>query len=552
MPQTPRISGAALRAAEVATRPAPVRALVAKLLKKDLGITAVLALDESQRAALPVSIRPLPARLGRRRGSEELGPLPIREWPRCGGHWAQAYRHGSLRPTEAARAALQAARALGARTPSMGPILTYDDDRALRAAALADERWKRDVPLGPLDGLPIVVKEEMAVAGLPRQLGSAGLPAEGEVRDGTIVARLRQAGAVILGSTPMTEFGMSPLGFNPHRTMPRNPHDERRLAGGSSTGTGVAVATGLVPVGIGADGGGSIRTPACFTGIFGIKPTFGLLSRMGGGLANSVSAFGPLGASVADLAAVLDACAGEDPDDELTESPVPLVAGSFWKATGQGVRGLRIGVEESEWAVASDDIARPGRHALRELEKAGAVLVPVTLPLARHTPAIGYLTIGLEELTLLRELRLSHEESLGPDLRITMRMLAEFGSQDYLDAQRLRAALRRQVAGLLRDVDVLALPTVGCTAPAATEEEARGGFVDPPVLDAACRFAFLANLAGLPAGTAPVGTASDGMPVGLQIVGDAWDDAAVLAVLAHLERMEVAQARKPAVTAASF
>jgi len=545
MPQTPRLSGAALRAVELVTRPGPIRAVVARLLRKDLGIDAAIGLPESARGPLPTSIRPWQARPLRDRPSAELGPLAIRPWPRCGGHWAEAYRHGRLRPTDAARAALAAARTLAARTPSMGPILGWDDDRALRAAAEADDRWKRDAPKSRLDGIPILIKEEMAVAGLPRQLGSAALPAEGEPRDGTIVARLRDAGAVILGNTPMTEFGLSPIGCNASRVMPRNPHDDRRVAGGSSTGSGVAVSTGLVPVAIGADGGGSIRTPACLTGVFGLKPTFGLLSRSGGGLANTVSAFGPIGASAADLAVLLDICAGEDPEDELTLGAPHPAPGAFWKATGQGVRGLRIGIDEEEWAAAPDEVTRPGRAALGELEKAGATLVPVDMPLARHVNAIGYLSIGLEELTLLREVRHAHMDELTIDLRMSMRALATFSAEDYLDGQRLRSGLRRQVADVLREVDVLALPTVGCTAPLVTDVEAREGFVDPPVLDALCRFAFLANLAGLPAGTAPVGTGADGMPVGLQIVGDAWDDPTVVAVLAHLERTEAASVRKP-------
>ena len=550
MPQTPRLSGMTLRAIDLATRPGPIGSFVSRLLRKDLGIVTALALDDSQRGGLPTSVRPLVARTDHGRPSEDLGALPIAaDWPRTGRTWTDRYRGGAWRPTDAARAALDAARVLAERPPGFGPVLTFDDDRALRAAAAADERWARDAPLGRLDGVPVLVKEEMAVEGLPSRLGSAVLPAEVSPRDGTIVARLRQAGAVVLGNTMMTEFGMSPIGCNPHRTMPRNPHDEHRVAGGSSTGSGVGVATGLVPVAIGADGGGSIRTPACLTGVFGVKPTFGRLSRMGGGLANSVSAFGPIGASTADLAALMDVCAGHDPEDELTFGAPALGPDELWRATGRGVRGLRIGVEQDEWAAAPGDIATPGHEALRALERAGATLVPVTIQLARHAAAIGYLTIGLEELTLLRGIRQLQMNELGVDLRMTMRALGRFSSDDYLDGQRLRAGLRRQVADVLCDVDVMALPTVGCTAPVVTDQQAREGFVDPPVLDALCRFAFLANLTGLPAATAPVGTATDGMPVGLQIVGDAWDEAGVLAVLAHLERLEVAKVRRPKVTA---
>jgi len=211
------------------------------------------------------------------------------------------------------------------------------------------------------------------------------------------------------------------------------------------------------------------------------------------------------------------------------------------------VKGLRIGVLEDEISAADVQIARACREALSALEKEGATLVPVTLRLARHAAAIGYLSIGLEAYAALLPQRLHDFASIGTDLQLLCRIMSTFRADDYLDAQRLRAGLRRDVAALLGDVDVLALPTTARTAPIVSDADVLGGMADTPELAAACRFAFLGNLTGLPAGTAPVGKDARGMPIGLQIMGDAWDEAGVLRVLAHLERTGVASVPRPAI-----
>src|SRR5262249_13970901 len=177
---------------------------------------------------------------------------------------------------------------------------------ALEEAAASTERWRSGNPRGPLDGVPCAVKEEAAVRGLPRCSGTAYVERSAREEDATFVARLRDAGAIVLGTTHMTEHGMTPLGANAMRTMPRNPHATDCVAGGSSTGSGVAVATGLVPFAIGCDGGGSIRTPAALNGVFGIKPTWGRVSREGDSASGSVAHVGPLASSTVDLARVLE------------------------------------------------------------------------------------------------------------------------------------------------------------------------------------------------------------------------------------------------------
>jgi aspartyl-tRNA(Asn)/glutamyl-tRNA(Gln) amidotransferase subunit A len=345
---------------------------------------------------------------------------------------------------------------------------------------------------------------------------------------------------VIIGQTPMTEFGLSPLGCNPHRRMPRNPHDPTRLAGGSSTGSAVAVATGVTPVSLGCDGGGSIRIPAALSGVFGLKPTFGRIPAVGLGLgATSVVHLGPLGVSSAELASFVEICSGAHDDDPISSLGPELAQGELTRALGRGVRGLRIGVDEAEWSAAAADIAGPCRSALAELEKAGAQLVPIRLQLAEHAAAIGYLTLGVEAYAVMNGLRLRHMDAMGLDVQLVLSGIDTFRPDDYIDGQRLRQGLRLETAEVLRNVDLIALPTTGRSAPPVTDEEARNGFLDPPLLDAMCRYAFLANLTGLPAVSVPVGEDRDGMPVGLQLIGDAWDEACVLQASAMLERVGV-------------
>jgi aspartyl-tRNA(Asn)/glutamyl-tRNA(Gln) amidotransferase subunit A len=542
------MSGALLRAVVGAVKKTPARLLVARVLRAQLGIDAVRALGPEARGPLPHSLAPVIARCDHARPSAGLGIPTVGDWPRSLDAMSRALASRRVSSEELTRRALLGARELATRSPSHGPLLEYDDERALAAAKDSDQRILAGRSRSPLEGVPVAIKEEIDVAGLPTRVGTGWMPRTPAATDSVPVRRLRDAGAVIIGTTPMTEYGMSPLGGNVHRNMPRNAHRADRLPGGSSSGSGVAVAMGIVPVALGADGGGSIRIPSALNGVFGIKPTFGRVPVVGHGVpgGSSVVHLGPLGASTHDLAVFLETTSGEDARDPASLGQPPLEPGELVAALGRGVEGLRIGVDESEWAAADSALAAIAREALHALEKSGAVLVPIGIRLAKHAAPIGYLTIGLETLSNLAEVRRDHFDELGADLQLLLSNLETFRPDDYLDAQRLRAELRREVATILGSVDVIALPTTATTAPPITDEEATGGFIDPRALDAMCRYAFLGNLTGCPAGTAPVGMDREGLPVGLQIVGDAWDEACVLQVLAELERSGAAQVVKPA------
>jgi Asp-tRNA(Asn)/Glu-tRNA(Gln) amidotransferase A subunit family amidase len=544
---TGRISGRALRALVSTARKTPAKYVLAKVLRAQLGIDAARALGADARGDLPFSTAPLLGRCEHRRASQELGIPTTGDWPRTTSAYERAFAARRLPPEELVERAITAARDLAGNKPSLGPILDFDDARAIEAAYESKKRIADGKARSALEGIPIAIKEEVMVEGLPTRVGTGFLPATPAHTDCVPVKRLRDAGAVIIGTTPMTEYGMSPLGGNPHRVMPRNAHRSDHLPGGSSSGSGVAVATGVVPVALGADGGGSIRIPAALNGVFGLKPTYGRVPVVGHGVVggSSVVHLGPIGASTHDLAVFLEATSGADPGDPSSLAQPPLEPGELVRAMGRGVRGLRIGVDDDEWARADPEVAKAGRTALAALESEGAVLVPIGVRLARHAAAIGYMTIGLEFFTNLAEVRRHHMDDLGSDLQLLLTNLETFAADDFLDSQRLRSELRREIAAILGDVDVLALPTTATTAPPVTDDDARDGFVDPPALDAMCRFAFIGNLTGIPGGTAPVGLSSAGLPIGLQILGDAWDEAAVLQVLAHLERIGVARVERP-------
>ncbi|MBL9023194.1 MAG: amidase [Myxococcales bacterium] len=540
----PRLRGRALVAARTAAETPATAALLAGVLKKSLGLEKLGALSAEVRGALPVDMLVLRAKRERALPADDLPVAKHKVWPRTAASLAESLASSSVLAETLAARAHQAAKTL-ADNRVMNVLVCDDPERTRREAAESAARFKSGRPIGPLDGIPYLVKDELDVAGLPTRCGSLCESTEPRPADATVVARLRAAGAVFVGKTVMTEWGMSPLGQNPHFKMPHNAHHAERLPGGSSSGSAVGVALGVTPLAIGTDGGGSVRIPASLNGVFGIKPTSGRVSRAGDPSESTVVHVGPIAASPHDLALFLDAVASApDARDPLTAHAEPPPPGGFGSRLRAGVKKLRIGVPESEWADAAPGVAHAGQQALAALEKEGAELVPVAMPVAKVAAPIGYLTIGCEALACHRGDWESRRHLFGDDLRLSFAVLDGISASDFLDAQRLRAALRREAASVLSGVDLIALPTTQTAAPELAVTDRGQAFADTAAIDAMCRFSFLGNLTGLPAGTAPVGL-DDGLPVGLQLVGDAWDEAIVLGALAHLERIEIARVVRP-------
>lgn len=538
-----RITGPLLKIVARAVTQPPAKFALAAVLRRQLGINEIFELHEDIVAPLPMSYVPQRARLPRTWGRAENVALPKSPLVTL-EDMTRRFAQG-LSPITVVERALTAIGELDQRTPSMNPFLVLTEERALREAAESQARYRSGMPLGPFDGVPIAVKEEICLQGLPCLLGSQTMPSEPKQHDAVCIQRLRAQGAVILGHTVMTEYGMSTLGANQFRGMPRNVHDSSRLAGGSSTGSAVAVALGMLPLAVGSDGGGSLRVPAAFNGIFALKPTFGRVPLTGHGAVagSSVVHVGPLASTTRDLAEFLEVTHGRDEGDPASMDQPEGPAGSFRSAVERDAHGLRVAMDEDMWKWADERVAGAARSALVQLEKQGVELVPIRTRLLKHAAAIGYLTIGGEVLAALRDVKL-HRSHLGRDLQVMLAGLETLGPDDYVIAQRLRGALRRELAEIFRQVDLLAFPTVGSIAPKVTDWEMQSGFVDPEALNEGCRYSFLANLAGIPAGTAPVGQV-EGMPVGLQLLGDAYDEATVLAGMAALERAGLTTVQRP-------
>jgi aspartyl-tRNA(Asn)/glutamyl-tRNA(Gln) amidotransferase subunit A len=516
---------------------------VQKVLRGDLRIDALRDLPAALHGDIPTSAQPIAGRPPRV-GHGTL-PLPQAPWSLTSETLREAYGRGEVTPRQITERILAAARGLAARTSTMGPFLEYADDDALRMADIAGERIRRGEALGPLDGIPYAVKEQTAVQGRRRRAGTTFMSDARSPKDATCIQRLHQAGAIVVGMTPMTELGMSPTGVSSKRVMPHNPHGENRIAGGSSTGSGVAVATGVVPFAMGGDGGGSIRIPAALNGVFGMKPTWGRISREGDAFGGTVGHLGPLATSTLDLARVLDTVSGGDPLDRETLGAPPGEDRMFERALGRGVRGLVIGVAESEWKDSHPDVARAGQAMIAALEKEGAIIRSIVVPGLQYAPAVGYITIGTEARSAFSEEYAAHAGEMGPDLAISFAALEAFSALEYMNAQRLRSGIRAAMARAFQDVDLFALPTTAETAAEITEDERASGILDARLIDALCRFCFLGNITGLPAISMPAGKDGHGMPIGFQLVGDAWDEGTVLAAAAHLERIGAAEVMRP-------
>lgn len=511
----------------------PVRDLVFRAAGKDFGLDLLAALPADARSVLDDTMRPRAGRPAHAWEDAGLGaPTPPAG---SAADLTDRYAAGTLDPV----AVLERVRGrlmgddFGCSVHN--PAITLCLEGATRAAEASAARWRDGAPRGPLDGVPVVVKDEVDIAGLPTWGGTAyrSTPA---ARDAWVIQRLRGAGAVIVGKSHATEWGLNPWGGNVHRDLPRNTRSSDHGAGGSSTGTGVAVSLGFVPVGLGSDGGGSIRIPAALNGVFGLKPSFVRIGRTGNPWGpGSMSHLGPLGRSPEDLVRFLGATAGVDPDDPTTlQAPDGHQVADAWRAAlGRGVKGARIGIVEAAWADADPAVASAARDALKALEADGAELVDVVLPIEAATAAVGALTISAESMAHLSDDRAEHGDAYGDELALILSLMEGLSARELLSAHRTRGALRRQVARLFaEDVDLLAFPTTATTAPRYPLSDAGTDILDPAATAAMTRFAFLANLTGIPAGTAPCGLI-EGLPTGVQFVGDAWDEASVLAALAH-------------------
>jgi len=432
--------------------------------------------------------------------------------------------------------------------PTVGAFLTVARDDALAAARTIDARIAAGDDPGPLAGVPVGVKDVICTAGLRTTAGSRILEQFVPSYDATVVAGLRRAGAVIVGKLNCDEFAMGSSTENSALGVTRNPWDGNRVPGGSSGGSGAAVAAGECLASLGTDTGGSIRLPAAFCGVAGLKPTYGRVSRYGViAYASSLDQVGPMARNVADVALVLEAIAGHDPRDS-TASPRPVPP--LLIDADAGVRGLRLGLPREYFVEGMQPEVEAGvRAAVGELERLGASVEPVSLPHTEYAIATYYLIATAEASSNLARydgirygFRAPNTTNLGEMYEATRAggfgaevkrriMLGTYalsaGYYDayYLKAQQVRTLIRQDFTKVFERCDALVTPVAPTTAFRLGEKTD-----DPLTMYLSDIFTISVNLAGLPGLALPCGVDNAGMPVGLQVIGRPFDEATVLRI----------------------
>ncbi|MXY41750.1 MAG: amidase [Rhodospirillaceae bacterium] len=443
---------------------------------------------------------------------------------------AENIRKKRVSPVEAVQACLDRIERLndGLRAfISVYPDLALADARAAEAAVMAGD------DLGPLHGVPLAIKDLFAVRGMARTCGSR-LIAEGPgTADAESVAALRTAGGIVVGLANLHEFAFGPTGINPHFGTAKNPWDRSKVCGGSSSGSGCAVAAGLVPGAMGTDTGGSVRIPAALCGIVGLKPTHLRVSQQGiYPLAGEFDTGGPMTRSVADTALMMQAL---DPE-----------GGFAGHRARPSLEGIRIGVAEALFDSAVDpDIDRHCRAAIAVLEALGAETERLDLPFADDAVA-AWTTISLGRVYALHGARADAAYTkLSPSVRERVLTGRDISSADVDKALTIQQAVQAQVSDLMQRFDAFVLPTT--PIPAVDANDGQGILDGAPVDGTAAlgRLARMASFTGQPAVSVPSGLTSGGLPAGLQLIGD-WDaDAKLLEIAACYEAAGGWAGRRP-------
>jgi aspartyl-tRNA(Asn)/glutamyl-tRNA(Gln) amidotransferase subunit A len=439
---------------------------------------------------------------------------------------------------------------------------SYDVEDALAQARASDERRARGEARGPLDGIPIGLKDVIAVNGQPLTASSRMLKNFVSPYDATVTQRLRAAGAICWGRLNMDEFAMGSSTENSAFGPTANPYALDCVPGGSSGGSAAAVAAGETIVSLGSDTGGSIRQPASFCNVVGLKPTYGLVSRYGLiAFASSLDQIGPFGRSVEDTAIVLGAIAGHDPRDSTSwRADVP-----DYRAALQSRRGpWRIGIPREYFGEGLDpEVAASVQAAVRFYESQGCTVKDVSLPHTEYGIGVYYIIATAEcssNLARFDGIRYGHRSKDAKDaVEIYSKSRAEgFGAEVkrriilgtyvlssgyydayYLRAQKVRTLIRQDFLNAYRDVDVILTPT------APTPAFRRGAKADPLAMYLCDIYTIGVNLAGLPAVSVPCGFSADGRPIGMQLIGQPFGEAELLAMAHTYERAHAWGQRRP-------
>jgi AtzE family amidohydrolase len=446
---------------------------------------------------------------------------------------ADAIRGGKTSATEALRVSL--AR-IEASNPVLNAFTAVTSERARAKAAALDQMIDEGKSVGPLAGVPFAVKNLFDVTGLPTLAGSKinrDLPPASA--DAVLVQRLEAAGAILVGALNMGEYAYDFTGENVHYGPSRNPHDPSCMSGGSSGGSGTAVASGMVPLALGSDTNGSIRVPSSLCGLFGLKPTFGRLSRLGSfPFVADLDHLGPMTRSVTDLALSYDAMQGPDDNDHwCAQRPVEAVTATL----ENGIEGLRIAVADDYFATQGD----PEVHAaVAAFAKALKTDRRVTIPEAGRGRAAAYVITTVEGANLHRERLKTRANDFDPAVRDRFLAGLILPSDWLAQAHRFRAWYRARVAEVFRDVDIILAPATPRVAPKLGQVMMTLNGVEMPVRANLGLFTQPISAIGLPVVAAPWAERDGKLPIGVQIIAAPWKEDLALRVARHLEKIGIA------------
>jgi aspartyl-tRNA(Asn)/glutamyl-tRNA(Gln) amidotransferase subunit A len=414
--------------------------------------------------------------------------------------------------------------------PVVNAVVDTLADRARARADRLDAVVAAGQDPGPLAGVPFAVKNLIDVAGLPTRAGSKiNRERAAAGRDGALVRRLEAAGAVLVGTLAMGEYAYDFSGRNAHYGACRNPHDPKRMTGGSSSGSGAAVAAGMVPLALGSDTNGSIRVPSALCGCFGLKPTYGRLSRAGSFMfVASLDHLGPLARSAADLAAAYDAMQGPDADDPAcTTRTVEPVSGLL----ARGAEGLRIAVADGYFARGADDDAL---GAVTRVAGALGATARIEIPEAARARAAAFLITATEGANLHLGRLKARAADFDPETRDRLLAGALTPAAWYVQAQRFRRWYQEEVRRLFDQVDIILAPATPCVAPEVDQQTMVIDGQTVPVRASLGIFTQPISFVGLPVVAVPL-KAAGGMPVGVQVIAAPWAEDKALRVAAELE-----------------
>jgi Asp-tRNA(Asn)/Glu-tRNA(Gln) amidotransferase A subunit family amidase len=532
--KAPHVTGLAMRAFTVALENSVVRSLLLPGLLRDAGFDGFRArrLDDEPSVHPPLprnqSVTQVQGPAVNPCGAQ--GPIPDGSFRFLTCHdFTSAFSEGRSDPEEVAKRVIAAIAKGDAQSPPMRTMIASFEDDILTQARASNERYRQGKPLGPLDGVPVAVKDETDQAPYPTTVGTS-FKNEPATHDSAVVERIRAQGAVLIGKANMHEVGLGVTGLNTHHGTARNPYHPDHHTGGSSSGSAAAVASGLCPLAIGADGGGSIRIPSAFCGVVGLKATFGRISEFGTApLCWSLAHMGPIGATARDCAIGYQALAGPDPRYEAgLGQPEPHLAGF----DNLDLSDIRIGVFSSWFDDAEAEVVESCRAMLKALTSMGATLVEVQIPELELARLAHTISITSEMVTSLESDYEQDRSRFGLDIRTNMVISRTFTGRDYVRAQQARTRVAGIFASVLEQVDVIATPTTGITAPAIHPGALSHGESNLTVLGAIMRYAFPANLIGLPGISFPAGYDAGGLPIGIQFMGRPWCEHTLLR-LAH-------------------